>query len=153
MRANHQKIAALVDRFKGGTLDAHYLGYFECFNHQLYFEAHEVLEHLWLEERGRPLELFYKGLIQLAGAFVHLQKSRRAPAVALFSLARQNLEQYPSYCEGLDLKAVREIISRYVEELSNPDISRPLFTPEQAPKLFPENPGETRGLKASFGSG
>jgi hypothetical protein len=152
VRDNHQKIAALVDRFMGGAFDARYLGYFECFNQQLYFEAHEVLEHLWLEERGRPLELFYKGLIQLAGAFVHLQKSRRAPAVALFNLARRNLEQYPSYCEGLDLKAVLDTINRYVQELSNPAISGALFTPEQAPKLFPGNSCETGGLKESPGS-
>jgi predicted metal-dependent hydrolase len=137
VRANHQKIAALVERFKGGAFDAHYLGYFECFNRQLYFEAHEVLEYLWLEERGRPLDLFYKALIQLAGAFVHLQRNRRAPAIALFGLARRNFEQYPPYYEGLNLKALLDTINRYVEKLSSPDTSRALFTPEQAPKLFP----------------
>ena len=143
MRANHQKIAALVDRFKGGAFDAHYLGYFECFNQQLYFEAHEVLECLWLEVRGRPLDLFYKALIQLAGAFVHLQKNRRAPAVALFGLARRNFEQYPRYCQGLDLKTVLETINRYLQDLNKARPSGALFDPQHAPKLCPGDLGES----------
>jgi predicted metal-dependent hydrolase len=135
VRANNHKVEALVERFKGRELDAHYLGYFECFNQQLYFQAHEVLERLWLAERGCPLALFYKGLIQLAGAFVHLQKNRREPAIALFGLARRNLERYPKHHEGLDLNGVLGLIDQYVEELRITDPSRPLFCPERAPKL------------------
>src|ERR1041385_3444222 len=61
-------IAALIEGLRGRELDAHYLGYFECFNRQLYFEAHDVLEELWLTDRNGPNGAFYKGLIQLAGA-------------------------------------------------------------------------------------
>ena len=138
MRAKDQKIADLVERFSGRGFDAHYLGYFECFNQQLYFEAHEVLEKLWLRERGRPLALFYKGLIQLAGAFVHLQKNRRGPAIALFGLARRNLEPYPKYHEGLDLKVVLDTIDRSVRDLSKTSGLDPLFCAESAPKLVLE---------------
>ena len=39
-----------------------------------------VLEHLWLKEgRGAPDYAFYKGLIQLAGGFVHLKLQRSHP--------------------------------------------------------------------------
>jgi len=42
--------------------DPRYLGYFECFNRQCFFEAHEVLEALWLPQRqGGPTALFTKG--------------------------------------------------------------------------------------------
>jgi predicted metal-dependent hydrolase len=136
VRTNNNEVEALVERFKGREWDAHYLGYFECFNQQLYFQAHEVLERLWLAERGRPLALFYKGLIQLAGAFVHLQKNRREPAIALFGLARRNLEQYPKYHEGLDLNEVFEVIDGHVQHLSMP-VPTPLFCVERAPKLLP----------------
>jgi predicted metal-dependent hydrolase len=88
-------IADLIGQFQGRELDAHYLGYFECFNRQLYFEAHDVLEELWLTQRAGPNYAFYKGLIQLAGAFVHLKKNRLRPAAALFKLADANLEKYP----------------------------------------------------------
>jgi uncharacterized protein len=140
VRANHQRIAALLDRFKGRRLDAHYLGYFECFNQQLYFEAHEVLEKLWLEERGRPPARFYQGLIQLAGAFVHLQKNRRGPAIALFGLARRNLEQYPKNHEGLDLNEVLDTIDQYLKDLSQANAAAPLFCAERAPKFAPGRP-------------
>ena len=30
-----------------------YQGYFQCFNAQQYYEAHDVLEHLWLSTAAR----------------------------------------------------------------------------------------------------
>src|ERR1041385_8589373 len=87
-------IAGLIEGLRGRELDAHYLGYFACFNRQLYFEAHDVLEELWLTDRNGPNGAFYKGLIQLAGAFVHLKKNRLRPAAALFKLADANLKPY-----------------------------------------------------------
>src|SRR5690242_1238657 len=70
------KIAALIENCRGCDLDAHYLAYFECFNRQLFHESHDVLEELWLADKHGRNYSFYKGLIQLAGAFVHLQKNR-----------------------------------------------------------------------------
>ena len=67
---------------QGQVLDAHYLGYFACFNRGWFYEAHDVLEELWLANRTGPNYAFYKGLIQLAGAFVHLQKIFRFRMVA-----------------------------------------------------------------------
>jgi hypothetical protein len=79
-------IAARIESFCGQELDAHYLGYFDCFNRQLFYEAHEVLEDLWLKDKYGPNGAFYKGLIQLAGAFVHLQKIVRRPLPRCSSL-------------------------------------------------------------------
>ena len=133
----NQKVAALVERFQGREWDPQYLGFFECFNQQLYFEAHEVLEGLWLKERGGPPALFYKGLIQLAGAFVHLQKERTQPAIALFGLARQNLKQYPDYHQGLNLVKVLATIDGYLEQLKSAvPGTAPHFRPEFAPRIF-----------------
>jgi len=89
-----EKIAAMIQPYVGNGLDPHYLGFFGCFNRQLFFEAHEVLEDLWLADRG-PDRAFYQGLIQLAGAFVHFQKGRFRPASALLKLATANLGRYP----------------------------------------------------------
>src|SRR5207247_8446302 len=97
------KIAALIEESRGHALDAHYLGYFQCFNRQLFYEAHDVLEELWLGDRKGPDDAFYKGLIQLAGAFVHLQKNRLRPSAALLKLARANLEAYPAVHQHLTI--------------------------------------------------
>ena len=111
------KIASLIESLRGQQLDAHYLGYFECFNQQLFFEAHEVLEELWLPQRGQVNDLFYKGLIQLAGAFVHVQKKRRQPAIALFKLAQNNLAGYPAPYESLDIDEVENLIRIWLAHL------------------------------------
>jgi predicted metal-dependent hydrolase len=111
------KILQHIAPFQGQELDPHYLSFFACFNRQLFFEAHEVLEHLWLSQRGAANGAYYKGLIQLAGAFVHLQKGRPRPAAALFKLARTNLAEYPAMHERLSLPAVLALIDSWTAKL------------------------------------
>jgi uncharacterized protein len=128
-------IAEMIEQFKGRELDAHYLGYFECFNRQLYFEAHDVLEELWLKDRMGPNYSFYKGLIQLAGAFVHLQKNRLRPSAALFKLADANLEKYPSVHEELDVLKVRGLIRDWLGRLEVGNFERNPLSPQTIPRL------------------
>ena len=113
MSKKSPKIAALIESFQGRAHSAYYLGYFACFNTGLYYEAHDVLEELWLQRRRTPHDLFYKGLIQLTGAFVHLQKGRLGPAEALFRLAESNLAPYAPAFEALDLEAVPQLITQW----------------------------------------
>jgi predicted metal-dependent hydrolase len=135
------KIAALIEGCRGRDLDPYYLGYFECFNSGCFYEAHDVLEELWLAQRGGPNDAFYKGLIQLAGAFVHLQKHTEArprlrPAAALFRLARTNLQAFAPVHERLDVKKALALIDDWLKRLdSNADVN-PLNS-DSAPKLFP----------------
>src|ERR1039457_2667543 len=98
--------------------DPRYLGFFECFNRQQFFEAHEVLEALWLPQRDGPNGPFYKGLIQLAGAFVHWKKKGPGPAVALFKLAQTNLRKYPATHDGLSIKNVLAMTNEWLSELT-----------------------------------
>jgi predicted metal-dependent hydrolase len=114
MSKKSARIAEMIRSLHGSELDPHYLGYFECFNQQLFYEAHDVLEELWLGQRRQPNDLFYKGLIQLAGAFVHLQKERLQPAGALFRLAQNNLSKYPAVHEHLDTTAVLALIADWL---------------------------------------
>jgi XTP/dITP diphosphohydrolase len=123
MSKKSSKIAALIAGCEGRDLDAHYLTYFECFNRGLYYEAHEVLEKLWLPDRNGPNGPFYKGLIQLAGAFVHLQKNRLRPAAALFKLARANLKKYPGFHEQLDVSIMLKLIASWLERIEGDDFA------------------------------
>jgi hypothetical protein len=131
----------------GGDYDPCYLGYFRCFNAGEYYEAHDVLEHLWLQGPGENFA-FYKGLIQLAGAFVHLSKQRERPdhptdgrrlfpAVRLFRLAAGNLAGYGDRHEGLDLAAVHALIGHWVNAIESADYAVNPWTPESAPCLEP----------------
>jgi predicted metal-dependent hydrolase len=129
------KIAALIESCRGLVLDAHYLGYFECFNQQMFYEAHEVLEALWLTARKGPNDDFYRGLIQLAGAFVHLQKDRPRPAAALFERARANLQKYPAIHEQLEVAQVLRLIEDWLQRLQATQFSRNPLSAGDPPQL------------------
>jgi len=130
-------IAERIRAFVGGELDPHYAGYFDCFNRQLFYEAHDVLEELWLQDRKGPTGDFYKGLIQLAGAFVHVQKNRQQPAIALLNLAEANLVKYSPRFEQLDIAQTAELIHSWRERLRTASVVTSLLaTP---PHLFPNS--------------
>lgn len=125
----------MTARHHGQKLDPHYLGYFHCFNHQLFYEAHEVLEHLWLGDRRGPNGDFFKGLIQLAGAFVHLQRNHPQPAAALFKLALANLDKYPPLHEHLSVEATCQLARKWLEELERTRFGVNPLTSQTAPEL------------------
>lgn len=132
----------MIESFRGQELDAHYLGYFDCFNRQLFYEAHDVLEDLWLPDRRGVNGNFYKGLIQLAGAFVHLQKNRLRPAAALFKLAKANLEQYPVVHEHLNLVDVFALIQKWLGALERSEFTVNPLSATNVPVLKPEGGGK-----------
>jgi predicted metal-dependent hydrolase len=127
-----KRIVDATRHFTRGKFDPHFTGFFELFNQRKFFEAHEVLEDLWLADKQGPNGNFYKGLIQLAGAFVHLQKNRPQPAMALFKLALANLKKYPRVHEQLDLDAVCGSIQKWLEDLEQ---TINLLTAENSPEL------------------
>src|SRR5947209_6987562 len=101
----------------------YYAAFFQLWNAQKYYEAHDVLEQIWLVENDAERARFYQALIQAAGAFVHLQKNfeqpshakhskRLPPATRLFELALRNLENLPDHYRALDLPRLREILAR-----------------------------------------
>lgn len=135
MSSKSVRIGAMIERCRGRHQDAHYLGYFELFNRGLFYESHEVLEELWLSERQKPDGAFYKGLIQLAGAFVHLQKNRLRPAAALFKLARANLRYYPAVHHGLEVTVVLGLIETWLQALEAGEYKANPLEREPAPAL------------------
>ena len=154
-----ERMEFLVKKLEGSSskssFDACYLGYFECFNSQRYYEAHDVLEHLWLKiGREAPDYAFYKGLIQLAGGFVHLRLQnmhpdhpkhgrRLHPALRLFRLAEANLDSYGPVHHGLDLAQVLSLCRRVITSLEQSEFIENPWTPESAPAL--PNPGGRKG--------
>jgi predicted metal-dependent hydrolase len=134
-----EKVAAVIKAFEGRGKDPHYIGYFELFNQGLYYEAHDVLENLWLPDRQGVNGAFYKGLIQFAGAFVHLQKSRLRPAAALFKLAKANFERYGAVYQDLSLARVLSMITSYLNALESGNYEMNPLTVANAPKLALES--------------
>ena len=125
----------MIESFQGQAFAAHYLGYFDCFNRQLFYEAHDVLEDLWLADKKGANGDFYKGLIQLAGAFVHLQKNRLRPSAALLKLTRANLLKYPRLHEGLNLNAIGQLIEHWLRDLETGEFAVNPLTETNLPQL------------------
>jgi hypothetical protein len=126
---------------KNSLLPREYRAYFHCFNAGDFYDAHDVLEHLWLrcEDENRS---FYQALIQFAGAFVHLQKhalfpdhpthSRRlSPGARLFALADARFADYPKLHLQLNLLEVRALCALWSERA---------LQPETDPELARESP-------------
>ncbi len=65
----------------------------EQFNRGEFFECHETLEAVWQLERG-PVRDLYKGLIQVAAAFVHMTRGNSRGASRLLATALGYLEPY-----------------------------------------------------------
>ena len=123
----------------------YYLAFFRCWNDQRYYEAHDLLEQLWLNTKSADAD-FFKGLIQAAGAFVHLQKrfehpshakhSRRlAPAVRLFALAEKNLANFAPWHHRLDVADLCQLLRAYADEIIASDYKVNPWSPDNAPKL------------------
>lgn len=149
-----QRISRLLEELNGQTAQragddvaAHpcYLGFFRCWNEQRYYEAHDVLEHLWLRTKTEDAN-YFKGLIQAAGGFVHLQKQyqrpehpkdgrRMYPAVRLFRLAEKNLAPYAPVRHRFDVEALLGLIRQAVDAIVASDHRINPWTPENAPRL------------------
>jgi len=129
-----------------GSSHNYYAAFFQLWNAKKYYEAHDVLEQLWLVEKNVELARFYQALIQAAGAFVHLQKNfeqpshakhgrRLRPATRLFSLALRNLEDFPDEYHALDLVQFRKLLLRYRDVIIAVDFKNNPWSPETAPRL------------------
>jgi predicted metal-dependent hydrolase len=94
-----------------------------------------VLEEVWLPIRGQAQAKFYQGLIQMAGAFVHLQKGRLGPSARLFALALKNFESYPGRHEGIHLDALRRLCGDYRNALLDSDEKVNPWSENRAPQL------------------
>lgn len=109
----HERIGKYVGSRGTGRFPACYELFFSHFNAGEYYEAHDVLEHLWLKCSDSNAT-FYKGLIQIAGGFVHLRKQflrpthpkdgkRLAPAGRLLALGASNISRFGPLHMGLDV--------------------------------------------------
>jgi hypothetical protein len=130
------KIAERIAAFQGGKLSAYYLGYFDCFNRQEFYEAHDVLEELWLADRHGPKGDFYKGLDPTRwGVRASAEGTAASRPPRLFKLARTNLTKYPSVHEQLDLTVVLALIETWLAWLEGRGFDHNPFRIQPPPVL------------------
>jgi hypothetical protein len=73
----------------------------DLFNRRQFFECHEVLEEIWMPERG-PRRLFLQALIHFAVAFYHDQRGNPVGASRQLRKGLRKIAAYLPECEGVD---------------------------------------------------
>jgi predicted metal-dependent hydrolase len=97
------------------TYDRLYIQFLYYFNVERdYFECHEVLEELWLEEGRFPL---YQGLLQVAVALYHHRNGNVGGSIKLFTAAIEKLEMYSEQEYGIDLYGLLNDAKQYLAKL------------------------------------
>lgn len=85
------------------------------FNRRYYWECHEILEGIWMDEYGPP-RLFYQGIIQASAALYHVLNANPKGVIRLAQEAQKKLSAYlPSYY-GIELKPLLESLATFVAE-------------------------------------
>ncbi|MEE9234589.1 MAG: DUF309 domain-containing protein [Candidatus Acidoferrales bacterium] len=91
----------------------------DCFNRRKFFECHEVLEEIWLQEPETE-KPFYQGLIQVAAGFHQLlEKKNPRGAASLLRRGMKKLEPYPPHSHGLDLAALLAQLAPWLDRLAH----------------------------------
>jgi hypothetical protein len=85
------------------------------FNRHYYWECHEVLEEVWMNEYG-PRRLFYQGIIQAAAALYHVLNANPKGVIKLTEDSLSKLQAYkPSYL-GVPIENLMESLKNYGQE-------------------------------------
>ncbi|SDO28027.1 hypothetical protein SAMN04487897_11151 [Paenibacillus sp. yr247] len=98
-----------------GAYDRLYVEYLYYFNDRRdYFECHEVMEELWLEEGRSPL---YQGLLQVAVGLYHHANGNVSGSIKLFRAGLDKLSPYPAHALGIDLEKLIQDSQEYLSKL------------------------------------
>lgn len=96
--------------------DPRFLKGIEEFNRQLFFECHETLEELWLEERGED-RLFYQAIIQIAAGYYKLQQGVPVGAVKLWRTGLDKLAPFQPLFYGINVEALLDTVRGHLKQL------------------------------------
>lgn len=92
-----------------------YLLYLYYFNVKRdYYECHDVLEELWLDEQRY---LFYQALIQVVVGLYHFRWDNRKGSIMLFEGAVNKLKPYIGDHYGIDVNKLYQDTEQYLQKL------------------------------------
>lgn len=91
-----------------------YDAFIECWNDARFFEAHEVLEGLWIRTRDE----YQRGLIQLAAALHHIQRQNLKGALTMCDRALPRLRENSRFPTPVPASELIDYAKRLRSELS-----------------------------------
>lgn len=106
------------DRWLDVERDPRFVAFVAHFNGDRdYFECHELMEELWLEEGRHPL---LQGLLQAAVGLHHWNNGNVSGAIKLMNQSLRKLGGSPGVVLGLDLADLRSRLEQSLAILTNP---------------------------------
>ena len=81
----------------------------ECFNKKYYWECHEELEDVWLEDRNDPARNVYWAIIQIAASMVHVRDKKMIGAKGMLKKAKNKFKR----CR--DQNVLTELVLRFLD--------------------------------------
>lgn len=99
---DHSRLASACDE----PLAATAIKGIELMNAGEFFDAHEELEHAWMEDQGAGRDL-YRGILQVAVAYYQIQRNNYNGAAKMFLRVRQWLDPLPDICRGVNVAQLR----------------------------------------------
>ena len=98
--------------------DPRFLKGIDEFNQQLFFECHETLEEIWLEEHGEDRK-FYQGIIQIAAGYYKLQQGVPVGAIKLWRTGIEKVETYGPVFLGVNVGTLVEAVRANLAQLES----------------------------------
>jgi predicted metal-dependent hydrolase len=96
--------------------DPRFLKGIEEFNQGLFFECHETLEEIWLEDHSET-RAFYQGIIQIAAGYFKLEQGVPAGAIKLWRTGLAKIEPFGPVFFGVNIAALIEAVKGHLTEL------------------------------------
>ena len=81
----------------------------ELFNEQKYWECHESLEDLWMEDKNDSARYIYWAIIQVAAACIHYRDSKIIGAQGMINKAREKFRR------TRELHVLTPIVLKYLD--------------------------------------
>lgn len=79
-----------------------------------YFECHEVMEELWIEERRDPL---WQGLLQVAVGLYHHSNANISGSIKLFEQSLEKIDGKPDIMLGIAMGELIQLTKSYLERV------------------------------------
>jgi predicted metal-dependent hydrolase len=86
------------------------------FNQGLFFECHETLEEIWLEDHGDDRK-FYQGIIQIAAGYFKWEQGVPVGAIKLWRSGLEKMAGYGPVHLGVNVGAFVEAVGENLRQL------------------------------------
>jgi hypothetical protein len=102
----------------------------DFFNREYFFEAHDVIEELWMDAREQTQRHLFHGLVNLATGFYHYRMGNRKGMQSQLQKGVEKLLQVPLRCHGVNVEKLLQGVQPYIHG----EYAKAIF-PEPLPKI------------------